>query len=210
MNKERESRRGFLYLLLGGGLLAAVYPVINALSQSGERQSIQSFAPTPGDTLGPFYKKGAPRREKLAEPDAHGTPLSVSGRVVNTDGKPLADAIVEVFHADDSGEYDMQGFRYRGQIPARAATGEYHYETIFPRGYGGRPQHIHYVVSAPGHRQLVTQLYFATDPFFRGDPGKNFARGGLGDRQLIRPVASSGEGRNQRSAVVFDICLEKS
>jgi protocatechuate 3,4-dioxygenase beta subunit len=211
MNKERESRRSFLYLLIGGGLLAAGYPLISALSQTGERRSAKqlSFAPTPKNSLGPFYKKGAPRREKLNEANEAGTPLLVAGKVINTDGVALSEAVIEVFHADNNGEYDMQGFRFRGQVLSRPG-GEYKFETIVPRGYGGRPQHIHYVVSAPGHRQLITQLYFANDPFFRGDPDKNYSRDGLVDRELIRPVALLGQSDAQRSSVVFDICLEKS
>jgi protocatechuate 3,4-dioxygenase beta subunit len=210
MNKDRESRRSFLYLLIGGGLLAAGYPLISALSQSGERKSKQqTFAPTPSNSLGPFYKKGAPRREKLNEANEPGTPLLVAGKVINTDGAPLSRALIEVFHADNSGDYDMQGFRFRGQVLVQP-TGEYKFETIVPRGYGGRPQHIHYVIGAPGHRTLVTQLYFANDPFFGGDPDKNYSRDGLVDRELIRPVALVGQGNPQKSSVVFDICLEKS
>ncbi|MBD0325398.1 MAG: hypothetical protein ICV68_03150 [Pyrinomonadaceae bacterium] len=211
MNNDRESRRSFLYLLIGGGLLAAGYPLISALSQSSERRSgkQQSFAPTPTNSLGPFYKRGAPRREKLNEANEAGSPLLVAGKVTNTDGVALSNAVIEVFHADNDGEYDMQGFRFRGQVLSQA-SGEYKFETIVPRGYGGRPQHIHYVVNAPGHRQLVTQLYFANDPFFGGDPDKNYSRDNLVDRELIRPVALAGQNGAQKSSVVFDICLEKS
>lgn len=210
MKKEQESRRSFIYLLIGGVGLAAIYPLISALSQSGERRSgQQKLAATPGDALGPFYRKGAPRKEKLSEANDPGTPLQVSGRIVNTDGEPLSGAILEVFHTDNYGNYDLKGYRFRGQIAARA-NGEYGFESIVPGHYEGRPQHIHYVVSAPGHRQLVTQLYFDNDPFFGGNPDKNFSRGGLGDRQLIRPVTVVGEGNSRRAAVVFDICLAKS
>ena len=209
MKKEQESRRSFLYLLIGGGLLAAGYPLINALSQSGERKSKQSLAPTPSNSLGPFYKKGAPRREKLNEANDPGTPLLVAGRVVNTDGKPLSDAVVEVFHADNSGNYDMEGFRFRGQVLSQP-SGEYKFETIVPAGYGGRPRHIHYVINAPGHRQLITQLYFTDDPFFGGDPEKNFSRDGLVERELIRPVTFAEQSNRRLSSVVFDICLAKS
>ncbi|HEX8492049.1 MAG TPA: hypothetical protein VF658_04350 [Pyrinomonadaceae bacterium] len=208
MEKD-QSRRSFIYLLIGGGLLAAGYPLINALSQSGERKSKQTFAPTPSNSLGPFYKKGAPRTEKLKGPNDSGTPLTVSGRIVNTNGQSLAGANVEVFHADNSGQYDMEGFRFRGQVLS-GAGGEYKFETIVPGGYGGRPQHIHYVISAPGHRQLVTQLYFANDPFFGGNPDSNFSRDSLVERDLIRPVTLAGQDKSQTSAVVFDICLVKS
>ena len=209
MKNNQESRRSFIYLLIGGGLLAAGYPLISALSQSGERKSLKSLTPTPSNSLGPFYKKGAPRTERLRGPNDSGQPLTVSGRVVNEDGQALAGANLEVFHADDSGNYDMQGFRFRGQV-LTGASGEYRFETIVPHGYGGRPQHIHYVISAPGHRQLITQLYFANDPFFGGNPDSNFSRDSLVERDLIRPVTLTGQDKSQTSAVVFDICLVKS
>ena len=209
MKKVQESRRSFIYLLVGGGLLAAGYPLINALSQSGERKSQQAFAPTPSNSLGPFYKKGAPRTEKLRGLNDPGQPLTVSGRIVNEGGQSLAGANIEVFHADNSGNYDMEGFRFRGQVLA-GANGEYGFETIVPGGYGGRPQHIHYVITAPGHRQLVTQLYFANDPFFGGNPDSNYSRDSLVERDLIRPVTLTGQDTSQKSSVVFDICLVKS
>lgn len=206
MKKDQQSRRNFIYLLIGGGLVAGAYPLISVLSQSRERLKNQhAFVPTPSNSLGPFYKKGAPRRENLREANEPGTPLLVAGKVINTDGKPLSDAVIEVFHADNSGEYDMAGFHLRGQIVPQP-SGEYKFETIVPHGYGGRPQHIHYVITAPGHRQLVTQLYFANDPFFGGDPGRNYSRDSLVNRELIRPVTSN----QQQSSVVFDICLAKS
>jgi protocatechuate 3,4-dioxygenase beta subunit len=209
MKTEPESRRRFIYLLLGGGLLAAGYPLINALSQSGERRSGQAFSPTHSNSLGPFYKKGAPRKEKLNEPGDAGTPLLVTGRVINTDGQGLAGASLEVFHADNSGHYDMEGFRFRGQVAADS-DGDYKFETIVPGGYGGRPQHIHYVINAPGHRPLITQLYFADDPFFGGDPDKNYSRDSLVDRELIRPVTFVRQDKSKEAAVVFDICLARS
>lgn len=209
MKREQSSRRSFIYLLIGGGLLAAGYPLISALSQSGERKSKQTFVPTPSNSLGPFYKKGAPRKDKLNDSNEAGTPLLVSGRIINTDGQFLSGANVEVFHADNSGNYDMEGFRFRAQVQSEA-SGEYKFETIVPRGYGGRPQHIHYVISAPGHRTLVTQLYFANDPFFGGNPDRNYSRDSLVERELIRPVTLSGQDKSQKSAVVFDICLVKS
>ncbi len=209
MKSEQESRRRFIYLLTGGGLLGVGYPLISALSQSGEKRSRQAFSPTHSNSLGPFYKKGAPRKEKLNEAGDAGTPLLVTGRVINTEGQKLAGASLEVFHADNSGNYDMEGFRFRGQVVA-GADGEYKFETITPGGYGGRPQHIHYVISAPGHRPLTTQLYFANDPFFGGDPDKNYSRDNLVDRELIRPVTFARQDKLRQAAVVFDICLDKS
>lgn len=213
MKARQFSRRDFIYLGLGGGLLAATsLPLSHALSQQpgDSGGGNRAFAPTPSNTLGPFYKKGAPRRESLIEPGMAGTPLIVAGRIINTDGRVLPDATVEVFHADAEGEYDMNGFRCRGEIPVGGA-GVYRLESIVPGGYGGRAQHIHYVVSAPGHRRLVTQLYFENDPKFRGNPDRNYGTDDLVQyRELIRPVATVNKNNTTYSSTAFDICLEKA
>ena len=210
MKKRRVSRRDFLYLGIGGGLLTAGYPLVRAVSQSRNVKKESAFIPTPGNTLGPFYRKGAPRREKLFDANSAGVPLMVAGRVINTEGTVLAGAILEVFHADAEGEYDMRGFNYRGEIPVNA-SGEYRYETVVPGGYGGRAQHIHYVINAPGHRRLVTQLYFESDPKFEGNADVNYNRDSLvWHRELIRPVTTVNKNKAAYSSVSFDICMEKA
>jgi protocatechuate 3,4-dioxygenase beta subunit len=209
MKTSRISRRGFIYL--GGvGLVAASYPLARSLSQSSDVAAGRKFQPTPSNTLGPFYKKGAPTRERLIEPNEAGVPLLVAGRVFDTEGEALPGAVVEVFHSDHYGEYDQEGFRHRGRIPVRA-QGDYWFETVMPGQYGGRAQHVHYVITAPGHKQLVTQLYFETDPKFEGNPDKNYTKDGLvWHRELIRPVAKITRNNTAFSSVVFDICLEKA
>jgi protocatechuate 3,4-dioxygenase beta subunit len=70
-------------------------------------------------------------------------------------------------------------------------------------------QHIHYAVTAPGYRPLVTQLYFATDPVFEGDPDKNFVRDPLiTSRELVRPVTLVGDPKDIHAAVKFELVLE--
>jgi protocatechuate 3,4-dioxygenase beta subunit len=209
MKTSRVSRRDFIHLCVGGGLVVAGYPLARTISQSGGGGNNQAHAPTPGNTLGPFYKKGAPRRGKLVEAHDPGVPLLVAGRVVSTDGRQLSDAVVEVFHADHYGNYDLDGYRYRGEIPI-GGSGEYQFESIMPGQYGGRAQHIHYVIGAPGHRRLTTQLYFENDPKFEGNPDKNYTRDNLVQhRELIRPVATVTRNNVSYASVVFDICLEK-
>lgn len=117
-------------------------------------------APTPRDMEGPFYKAGAPLRGSLVEPGAKTERLVLSGRVLSRDCKPLANASLDFWHADDKGDYDNSGYRYRGRVAADG-EGRYCLETIFPALYPGRPRHIHVKVqAAPGGRILTTQLYF--------------------------------------------------
>ena len=210
MSGSQFSRRDFFYFCLGGSLLAASYPLARVISQSRDGKNNQAHAPTPSNTLGPYYKQGAPRRESLLEPNDPGQPLLVTGRVRNTLGQSLPLATLEVFHSNHQGDYDLEGFRYRGLIPVQN-SGEYRFETIMPGQYGGRAQHIHYVITAPGHRQLVTQLYFETDPKFAGNPDRNYTRDNLvWHRELIRPVSKVSKNSTAYSAVDFDIYLEKA
>jgi protocatechuate 3,4-dioxygenase beta subunit len=68
---------------------------------------------------------------------------------------------------------------------------------------------VHYLVTAPGHKPLITQLYFATDPVFAGDPDKNFTRDPLiTSRELVRPVVIKGDPKQIIAAVNFDLVME--
>jgi len=71
-------------------------------------------------------------------------------------------------------------------------------------------QHIHYKVTAPGHKTLVTQLYFATDPVFEGDPDRTYRKDPLLEsRELVRPVRVFADPQSIHAAVVFEIVLER-
>jgi protocatechuate 3,4-dioxygenase beta subunit len=65
------------------------------------------------------------------------------------------------------------------------------------------------MINAPGHKQLVTQLYFENDPKFEGNPDKNYTKDNLvWHRELIRPVNKVANGHPSYTSVGFDICLE--
>ena len=136
-------------------------------------------------------------------------PLSVSGKVWSARGEALPGAVVEVWQADHDGHYDLEGYRYRARVPADAEA-QYTLATTMPGHYPGRVcQHIHYLVTAPGHKPLITQLYFATDPAFEGDPDRNYTKDPLvRSRELVRPVALSGAEKDVRAAVTFELVLE--
>jgi protocatechuate 3,4-dioxygenase beta subunit len=70
-------------------------------------------------------------------------------------------------------------------------------------------QHVHYLVTAPGHQPLITQLYFSTDPVFDGDPDKNYSRDPLiTSRELVRPVMIKSDPRQTTAVVNFDLVME--
>jgi protocatechuate 3,4-dioxygenase beta subunit len=119
--------------------------------------------PTEDIGLGPFYKPGAPERHSLREKGMAGEPLRVTGKVLDTQGRPITGARVEMWHVDTKGEYDNTGFRLRGQV-ACAANGDYYFETIAPVAYSSRCAHVHVRVSAAGAKTLATEIQFAGDP----------------------------------------------
>ncbi len=166
--------------------------------------------PTPANELGPFYKKRAPETATLRAPGDPGMPLSVSGQILDTRGEKLPNVVVEVWQTDHLGHYDLDGYRYRAKLPADN-SGNYKFESVMPGHYPDRVcQHVHYLVTAPGHKPLVTQLYFATDPVFEGDPDKNFNRDPLiHSRELVRPVMLVGDPKDIHAAVNFELCLER-
>jgi len=168
----------------------------------------QERKPTPWNEIGPFYKRGAPNNSNLRAPNDPGLPLSVSGRISNARGEPLA-ATVEIWQANHEGLYDLDHYRYRAALVA-GRDGTYAFDSVMPGHYPARVcQHIHYVVSAPGHKPLITQLYFATDPVFEGDPDKNFTKDPLVlSRDLVRPVTLMGDPKAIKANVSFDLVLE--
>jgi protocatechuate 3,4-dioxygenase beta subunit len=170
------TRRG----LLGGGaalsLLAAGDPRLAARALAA-RGRLEATPPCgdPDETIdqteGPFYTPRTPRRRSLLEPGMPGKRLVISGRVITTDCRPLAGALLDFWQADAGGAYDNDGFRLRGH-QLTDARGRYRLETVVPGLYPGRTRHVHVKVKAPGRPLLTTQLYFpgvaanADDPIF--------------------------------------------
>jgi protocatechuate 3,4-dioxygenase beta subunit len=201
------TRRELMERCLSAGALLIISPLI--AGAAGEPVVLTpDRTPTHDNDLGPFFKKGAPHATQLAGPGDPGLPLVVSGRVLDVRGAPLAGAVIDVWQADHSGVYDLEGYRYRSQIVA-GPDGKYLFQTVMPGHYPGRQaQHIHYRVAAPGSRTLVTQLYFATDPVFEGDPERNYSRDPLvKSPELIRPVMLGESKGADVAAVTFEIVL---
>ena len=123
---------------------------------------------TPRQTEGPFFKTDSPKRTSLLEKDSGKERVVVTGMVMSAQCRPVANALVDFWHADERGAYDNQGYRYRGH-QFTDAQGRYRLETIVPSLYPGRARHIHVKVQAPGRRILTTQLYFAGDAANRHD-----------------------------------------
>ena len=132
--------------------------------------------PTIAQTEGPYFKASSPQRTTLIEGSVTGTRLLVEGVVMNTSCRPVARALVDFWQADDRGEYDNSGFRYRGH-QFTDDQGRYRLETVLPGLYPGRTRHVHVKVQAPNRPVLTTQLYFP------GESGNQ--RDGIFNQKLV-------------------------
>jgi len=146
----------------------------------------------------------------MREPGEAGMPVAVRGRVFDTRGNLIQAAQIEIWQANHQGHYDLDGYRHRAALKSDA-SGSYAFDSIIPGHYPARVcQHIHYIVRAPGCRPLTTQLYFATDPVFDGDPALNYSRHPvLLDRELVRPVMLKGDPGDVIAAVTFELVLAR-
>ena len=217
-----ERRQEFILIsdVLGLSMLTVG---INAPASAGATEST---------VLGPFFVTDAP--EIAAGGDiaggAKGQPCHVSGTIRDTDGKPVAGALIEVWQADADGFYDVQypGSRTAGRGQLRAdPTGHYRFWSVHPAPYpipqdgptgdllaaAGRgpmrPAHLHVKVQAPGYRTLVTHIFVAGDPYLETD-----AVFGVKDSLIAefaeRPPGPGPEGRHLDTpwtSVTFDIVL---
>lgn len=155
--------------------------------------------PGAGDThaalLGPFWRANAPVCEpgdNIARAGTTGTPLEVRGTVYGADGKPIAAAVVDAWQASPVGLYENQDptqpdMNLRGRFSCDA-QGRYFLRTVLPAGYPVptdgpcgellraqqrhpfRPAHLHFMVSAPGHKVLITQVFPQGTEYLDSDP----------------------------------------
>jgi protocatechuate 3,4-dioxygenase beta subunit len=148
---------------------------------------------TIAQTEGPFYTPDTPERMSFLE-DGPGTRMVLTGQVLTTGCMPIAGAVVDFWHADDGGNYDNQGYMFRGH-QFTDADGRFQLETIMPGLYPGRTRHFHIKVQGPETTLLTTQLYFP------GEPGN--ASDGIYDERLLIETAETAEGLSG----IFDFVL---
>ena len=149
---------------------------------------------TPRTIEGPLYIAGAPLSKyeaRLDDGTEQGEVLFMDGQVRDMNGKPVANAIVDVWHANTLGGYSFfdpsqEKFNLRRRIETDA-DGRYVFRTLLPAGYacppngqaqklldqlgrhGNRPAHIHFFVSAPNYRKLTTQINIDGDAYLHDD-----------------------------------------
>ncbi len=218
--------------LLAAGLGLEKYLDIR-MDQADKQAGIEGG--TPRTIEGPLYVAGAPLREGVSridiDPDEGAGALVIRGVVTDTAGKPLKDAVVECWHANSHGFYShfdptgaQSAFNLRGAVRT-GADGGYEFRTLMPVGYGcppqgatqqlldevgrhgNRPAHVHFFVSADGHRKLTTQFNIEGDPLIWDD----FAYATR--EELIPPVvektggAKLGLKTDAYKEIEFNVCL---
>lgn len=201
------------------GLLGAAGATVLAGSSFAQSRPALSCVATPEQTEGPFFVD-----ERLARSDIRADPVdgSISAGVpltlvlaissVGKDGcKPVAGAVVDVWHCDAMGAYSDSGGATSGRKFLRGyqttgADGNVRFTTIYPGWYPGRAVHIHFKVRTRAH-EFTSQLYFDEGLTDRAHTRKPYAeRGGRrtrnerdglyrsGGDQLLLQLAESGQG----------------
>jgi protocatechuate 3,4-dioxygenase, beta subunit len=153
-----------------------------------------------------------------------GERITVSGRVFDTEGKPLRDTLVEVWQANSAGRYLHKWDRWPAPLDpnfsgaGRCLTdeaGRYRFTTIKPGPYpwgnhhnAWRPAHIHFSLAGRAFTQrLVTQMYFPGDPFFAYDPIFNSVRDPEARARMVSAFSIHDTVPNWAAAYEFDIYL---
>jgi protocatechuate 3,4-dioxygenase beta subunit len=180
--------------LLAGGLSAL--PRALARAQAPTPACGDDGEATPPQTEGPFFKPRSPERSDLVETHARARIMIVEGLVLTRSCRPVAGALLDLWHADERGDYDNNGFRYRGHL-FTDAVGHYRFRTIVPAIYPGRTRHFHIRVQAPRRRILTTQLYFPGEPQNQRDS--------IFDESLVMRVADGSAEMHGAFDFVLDI-----
>lgn len=210
------------------------------LLQDAKDAQVGHVGGTPRTIEGPLYVAGAPLVEGEARMDDgteldQATVMFLEGVVRDTDGQPVAGAVVDLWHANTQGNYSyfdksQSAYNLRRRI-VTDAEGRYRARSIVPCGYGcapdgptqecldllgrhgQRPAHIHFFISAPGHRHLTTQINLAGEQYLWDDFAYATRDGLVGDIQFVEDAAAArdrGVEGNRFATLEFNFQLQKA
>jgi protocatechuate 3,4-dioxygenase beta subunit len=183
----------------------------------------QQLVLTPAQTAGPFYPDKLPLdtdNDLLVINDritpAVGEITYLSGRILDSSGSPVRNAVIEIWQTDANGAYihsqsgnaanrdaNFQGF---GRF-LTGSTGEYLFRTVKPVPYPGRTRHVHFSIQPPGGQKLITQLYVDGDTGNAADGALNGIADDAARASVIVPFAPLDGSRIGELAARFDIVL---
>lgn len=178
---------------------------------------------TPRQTEGPFYPNKLPidtDNDLILINDALtpavGEITYLSGRILDARGKPIRNAVVEIWQTDKNGAYlhsgsdngkkrdgNFQGF---GRF-LTGSTGEYLFRTIKPVPYPGRTPHIHFAVKMEGQEKFTTQCYVEGEPGNERDGVLRNIKDAKARKSVIVPFAPLKDSKAAELAARFDIVL---
>lgn len=141
---------------------------------------------TPSQTEGPYFTPNSPEKQDFFSDAPGGDRMTIAGYVLTENCKPVAKALVELWHADATGAYDNSGHKLRGH-QFTDAEGRWWFNTIVPGLYPGRTRHYHLKVQQPSGQVLTTQLYFPDEP--GNDSDRIF------DPALLLDIETTGNGK---------------
>jgi catechol 1,2-dioxygenase len=186
-------------VLIAGSLGVSSLICLSNNGNNGQTETSQSL-------LGPFWRLNSPRMPNggsIVRSDTPGEPLFVTGRVQDENGRPIADAQVDVWHASPVGLYEHQD-PHQAEMNLRGtfitdADGRFWFRTVKMVGYpiptGGvvgrllraqdrhpfRPAHLHALIFKHGYKTLISQVYDPSDPHIDSDVQFGVTRALIGD-----------------------------
>lgn len=196
---------------------------LGTLAFGASRAQAARYLLTPTQTEGPFYPDHLPLdtdNDLLFINDSPASALGdvtwLSGRILDTNGKPIRGATVEIWQCDRNGAYlhTQSGNRDRRDTHFQGfgrfvtdSTGEYLFRTIKPVPYPGRTPHIHFAVKSKGRERFTTQCYVRGEA---GNPGDQIWSKVKDARQrdaITVPFQPAKRSRHGELAARFDIVL---
>ena len=149
---------------------------------------------TESTVLGPFHVKNAPKKSmgENINQDGKGEPAFIFGKVTDTEGNPIKGAEIDVWQANEDGFYDIQQPDVQPEMNLRGVftteeNGKYWFKSVKPKFYSiptdgpvgtmisatgrhpNRPAHLHYIVSAPGYKPVVTHVFVKGSEYLDSD-----------------------------------------
>lgn len=211
------------YILLSDVLgVSMLVDAINNRKPSGASEST---------VLGPFHVANAPELPMGADIclDQKGDPMFVHGRILDTEGRPVANAKIDVWQANDEGFYDVQqkgiqpDFNLRG-VFRTGADGRYWFRGVKPKYYPipddgpvgkllralgrhpYRPAHLHYIIEAEGFEPLTTHIFDPDDPYIDSDAVFGVKKSLLAEFRTVRDPAEAA--RAGLAAPYYDVAFD--
>src|SRR5688572_930616 len=186
-------------MLIAGALGASN---LVCLINNGEK----GMRPTQANNLGPFFREGAPHLEdgaSLLRSPTPGPQLSFKGFVQDLAGRPIAGAVVDVWHSSPVGLYENQDrnqaeMNLRGKFTTQG-DGSFRFRSVKPAGYpvpidgpagtllaaqkrhNLRPAHLHFLIHKPGYKTIASQVYDPEDPNLETDSQFGVTKALIGD-----------------------------